>query len=382
MARRIHPVAGALAFVTIAFFWLSTAISELLADVAVVTTVKTAIPYGLLLLIPAIAAAGGSGFALAGGAKTGLVTAKARRMPVVAANGVLILVPAALFLAAKAKAGAFDAQFYAVQAVELVAGATNLALLGLNIRDGLRLSGRQANPEARATTLLGRDVVADGTIALRFAKPAGFTHQAGQHIALSLPDQGWNDARGLTRTLTLASAPEDADLVVATRLGGSAFKRAAQALAVGATAQISRPRGELILEEGVDRPVVCLAGGVGVTPFRAMIRHAALAGRPHRITLFYACRRPADAAFLDELRGFAEAGGRFRLVATVSEPTPEWRGETGPVSREMLARHLGDAPGAIYYLAGPPALTKALREILAGAGVAARDIRAEDFSGA
>ena len=64
-------------------------------------------------------------------------------MPFVAANGIVILIPAALFLAWKADSYAFDAAFYAVQVVELVAGAVNLALLGLNVRDGLRLTGRR-----------------------------------------------------------------------------------------------------------------------------------------------------------------------------------------------------------------------------------------------
>ncbi|MGO9773237.1 MAG: hypothetical protein ACLPSW_27565, partial [Roseiarcus sp.] len=65
-----------------------------------------------------------------------------KRMPFIAANGVLILIPSALFLASKASAGVFDTSFYAVQALELIAGATNLTLLGLNMRDGLRLKGR------------------------------------------------------------------------------------------------------------------------------------------------------------------------------------------------------------------------------------------------
>ncbi len=63
-------------------------------------------------------------------------------MPLIAANGVLVLIPSALFLASKARAAEFDAGFYAVQALELVAGATNITLLGLNMRDGLKMKGR------------------------------------------------------------------------------------------------------------------------------------------------------------------------------------------------------------------------------------------------
>ena len=96
LMKRVHPMAGALALLTIATFWLSTAVSELFASEAVVAAVKTAIPWGFLLLIPALAAAGGSGFALAKGRRAGLIGAKFRRMPWIAANGILILIPAAL----------------------------------------------------------------------------------------------------------------------------------------------------------------------------------------------------------------------------------------------------------------------------------------------
>jgi len=141
MIKTIHPMAGVLAILTIATFWLSTALAELFASQAVVTAVKTAIPWGFLVLIPALAAAGGSGFTMAKGRRTGLIGTKIKRMPIIAGNGILVLVPSALYLASKARAGEFDTAFYAVQALELVAGAANITLLGLNMRDGLKMRG-------------------------------------------------------------------------------------------------------------------------------------------------------------------------------------------------------------------------------------------------
>lgn len=142
MIKVIHPAAGLLAMLTIATFWLSTALAELFASQALVVAVKTAIPWGFLWLIPALMAAGGSGLALARGQPAGLVGAKLKRMPWIAVNGLLILIPAALFLALKARASEFDASFYAVQGLELIAGAVNIALLGLNLRDGVKMKGR------------------------------------------------------------------------------------------------------------------------------------------------------------------------------------------------------------------------------------------------
>jgi len=141
MTKIVHPLAGALALLTIATFWLATAVSELFASQAVVTSVKTAIPWGFLLLIPSLAAAGGSGLSLAKGRRGGLIGTKIGRMRIIAANGIVVLIPSALFLASKATAGEFDTTFYAVQTLELAAGATNIALLSLNMRDGLKMKG-------------------------------------------------------------------------------------------------------------------------------------------------------------------------------------------------------------------------------------------------
>ena len=142
MTKVVHPVAGALALLTIATFWVSTSLSELFGSAASVVAVKSSIPWGFLVLIPALIATGGSGFALSKGRRGALVSAKIKRMPIAAANGILILIPSALFLASKAKAGEFDTLFYAVQALELAAGAVNITLLGLNMRDGLKMKGR------------------------------------------------------------------------------------------------------------------------------------------------------------------------------------------------------------------------------------------------
>jgi len=148
MTRTIHPIAGGIALLTILTFWLSTAVSELLAGATTVTTVKTLIPWGFIILIPALMAVGGSGFQLGRKMRGPLVATKKKRMPFIAANGILILIPAALYLSFKAQAGALDVGFYTVQAIELVAGAANITLLGLNMRDGLRLS-RQRQPHAQ-----------------------------------------------------------------------------------------------------------------------------------------------------------------------------------------------------------------------------------------
>lgn len=142
MTKVIHPIAGALALLTILIFWLSTLGAELFGSAALVISVKTMIPWGFILLVPALVAAGGSGFRLGHRWHGPLVAAKCKRMPFIAGNGMLILMPSALYLSSKAQAVDFDAGFYTVQMIELVVGSVNIGLLGLNFRDGLRLTGK------------------------------------------------------------------------------------------------------------------------------------------------------------------------------------------------------------------------------------------------
>ena len=143
MPKRAHLIAAILAPLCLVVFFLSTVLTELFGSQAAVAQLKALIVTpGLWIMIPAMAAAGGSGVLLGKSRKGRLVDAKRKRMPFIAANGLLVLVPCAIVLNRWAAAGSFDTSFYVVQAIELIAGAANFVLMGLNVRDGLRLAGR------------------------------------------------------------------------------------------------------------------------------------------------------------------------------------------------------------------------------------------------
>lgn len=147
MSGKIHAVAGVIAFITILTFFTSTIAVELFGSNVAIAAVKQAIVYGLFILVPSIATAGALGSRLGKGTTEGPVGSKKRRMPIIGANGILILLPAAIYLNKLASAGDFGTLFYSVQALELAAGATNLMLMSMNIRDGLKISGRfRASP--------------------------------------------------------------------------------------------------------------------------------------------------------------------------------------------------------------------------------------------
>ncbi|HYM13251.1 MAG TPA: FAD-dependent oxidoreductase, partial [Bryobacterales bacterium] len=127
-----------------------------------------------------------------------------------------------------------------------------------------------------------------------------------------------------------------------------------------------------------------LAGGIGITPFRSMVVRAAQEKLAHRIFLFYSNRRPEDAAFLDELASLQQQNPNYKFIPTmtdVSKSRRPWKGETGWINREMLAKYLTGVESATYYIAGPPAMVKALHATLNAASVDDDDIRTEEFAG-
>jgi ferredoxin-NADP reductase len=234
------------------------------------------------------------------------------------------------------------------------------------------------------TILKRRDNLCAGTTGLYFEKPDGFAFKPGQFANFTLDSPIAYDPGGSARTLSIASAPNEKDLMVAMRMRDTGFKRAAGALPIGSPFLIEGPYGNLILHKDIARPAVFLAGGIGITPFRSMIRHATEVGSAHRISLFYSFRRLEEAAFLKELQEVQELNSRFKFIPTITHPDGvphHWRGELGHITEQMLTKWLPDFQVPIFYIAGPPGMVASMRQMLCEADVSDDDIRAEEFAG-
>jgi ferredoxin-NADP reductase len=221
-------------------------------------------------------------------------------------------------------------------------------------------------------------------MAFEFEKPAGFTFRAGQSVDVALIDPPETDASGNVRAFSIASAPQEDGLMFATRIRGSAFKRVLAAMSPGSVVHIDGPFGDMVLPNNPRRPLVLLAGGIGITPFRSMAVCSARDKLPHRIFLFYSNRKPADAPFLEELGRLEAENPNYKFVAAMTDPDSSrssWQGETGRITADMLSRHLKDVGEPRYYIAGPPAMVGGLRAVLHSSGVDDDDIRTEEFSG-
>jgi ferredoxin-NADP reductase len=234
------------------------------------------------------------------------------------------------------------------------------------------------------TTLTRNKTVAEGTMAFHFARPEGLKFTAGQAMNVSLIEPPETDAKGNARTFSIVSAPHENELVIATRMRDTAFKRVLKAMTAGGRVSLRGPAGMFTLDPADSRPAVFLAGGIGVTPFVSMLRDAAHSSLARELWLFYSNRRPEDAAFLDELTALSGRNPRLHFVGTMVEMDKSswpWTGERGLLDRAMLERHLKNLAGHVFYIAGPPGLVEAMQKMLIGAGVAEDAIHTDEFFG-
>jgi ferredoxin-NADP reductase len=239
-----------------------------------------------------------------------------------------------------------------------------------------------SGPAEYLVKLRSRTEVAERTLAFAFEKPANFVFKAGQSLDFTLTSPPETDEEGDTRAFSIASAPHEEMLMLATRMRDTAFKRVLGHMPLESQVKVEGPFGDLVLHDDPARAAVFLAGGIGITPFRSMALRAAKEQLPHRLFLFYSNRRPEDAPFLDELKGLELRNPNFKFVGTMTDMAQSgrsWGGETGFLDHAMLTRHLQGAPSPIYY--GPPAMVTALRDVLNHSGVADGDIRTEQFAG-
>ena len=161
----------------------------------------------------------------------------------------------------------------------------------------------------------------------------------------------------------------------------SAFKRTLGELPVGSEVDVEPPKGKFALPDDTTRPLVFVAGGIGITVFRSMLRYIHEERLPYRVTLVYSNRDRESTAFLDELRELAQTLPGFRLVLTMTQD-PGWEGETRKVDGAFVKDYFGeDLDRYTFLVAGPPAMAEGVEQALREAGVKEENLIAERYSG-
>jgi ferredoxin-NADP reductase len=231
----------------------------------------------------------------------------------------------------------------------------------------------------RATVAEKREV-AKGTLFVLFAVEDYPEYRPGAYFWVELPDRGHADEKGLRRHISLATSPTDRGVVgLATRLRDSAFKRTLAELEVGDEVQVEEPKGSFLLPEDTEQEYVFVAGGIGITVFRSMLRFIADEGLPYRVTLVYSNRDRESTAFLDELEELERRIDGLRVVLTMTDEEG-WEGESRQLDAEVLDELVG-LDGKAFLVAGPPQMAEAVADSLTAAGLPEERVLADKFSG-
>lgn len=235
------------------------------------------------------------------------------------------------------------------------------------------------------TRLSASSLLATGTRAFVLEKPEGFDFSPGQAVDLLLADASEGEAlQDVRHAFSLVSAPHESHVVLATRMRDSVYKNRLAALPIGSSLQLDGPFGSALVPPAGQRPLVMIAGGIGITPFMSILRTAASQGWQRSLLLLYVNRCPQDAAFLDELQQLAEQLPAFRLIATMTrmdDADDSWGGPRGYLDEAAIRDFCAALQDPLYLLSGPPALVESMRDLLEDAGVDDDAIRSESFTG-
>jgi len=234
-------------------------------------------------------------------------------------------------------------------------------------------------------TLKRREEIAQGTWAFAFGRGAPFEFTPGQAIDLFLPPLAHPDPRGAQRPFTIAGTAGPDGFQIATRVRGSGFKQALLELPLGATVEVSAPWGDFVLPREGAGDVVMLAGGIGVTPFRAIAEDAVARSLPNDLSLIHSNRTPEETPFLADLKRWTTAHHRFTYLPTMTRMAAShapWLGERRRVDAAFLDDVLDDRRAeASYMVAGPPRFLAGVRDALAAVGVPAERVQYDEFEG-
>jgi ferredoxin-NADP reductase len=233
----------------------------------------------------------------------------------------------------------------------------------------------------RATVKEKREVARGTLLAIFDLGGLEVDFRAGQYFWVELLDPPYEDEKGPRRHISVVTSPTERGVLgLCTRLRDSAFKRSLAELEIGAEIEVEEPKGDFKLPEDTEPHYVFIAGGIGITVFRSMLRYVADTGEPYKVTLVYSNRDKASTAFLDELTELESQIPGLELVVTMTDD-PEWAGETRRVDADFLRDKLGDLGNYTFLLAGPPPMVEGVVGELVDAGVPEGQLFPDRFSG-
>ncbi|MBI3397223.1 FAD-dependent oxidoreductase [Candidatus Woesebacteria bacterium] len=230
---------------------------------------------------------------------------------------------------------------------------------------------------------------AKGTKSFFFEPEKPIEHRPGQFMYLTLKELKYPDEKGATRHLTISSSPTEGNLIrFTTRIREeSGFKKSLSELPVGSEIEGEGPHGTFIISDTEVGPHIFLAGGIGITPFRSIIKYITDKKLPHEVHLIYSNSVPEEIVFRKELEEIAANNSNIEVSMTVSKPeesTENWTGLKGRIDENLiheLAPSEDEVMSSIWWFCGPPPFVTAMEEMFTKLKIPSNNIRVEKFTG-
>jgi ferredoxin-NADP reductase len=211
----------------------------------------------------------------------------------------------------------------------------------------------------------------------RFPRPAEFAYKPGQYIVCTIK----TGEREIVHHFSISSSPTEPDFLEFTKkFTTNEYSLALKTLKAGAWARLDGPYGKFTFE-GEYPKIALLTGGIGITPFRSIIKYCTDKNLATEIALFYGCKTPADLAFKNEFDQLQTQNSKFKPIYTVNAPTSDWIGSVGNITENLVKKEMPDFKDRIFYACGPPGMVTAMTDLIKRLGLPETQLKLEFFSG-
>jgi glycine betaine catabolism B len=264
----------------------------------------------------------------------------------------------------------------------------------------VKTQGKSKSPPQIELTLLEKDKI-EGTdvTSFKFSKqydqvgegktPLNYT--AGQFAFFDIGGV-YDDPKGPIRHFTISSSPTENFIMFSTRVRDSPYKKRLSTLEESAKVKLRGPEGQFVLHEDYSKPAIFLSGGIGVTPFRSMIKYATDKQLPLKIVMFDSNRNRENILFKKEFDTWATVNKNLKVIYTISEDEQQqssstandWKGEYGRIDKALILKYLdtNTLTNSIFYICGPPSMLKAMQSLLQdNLEIPKERIKVEEFTG-
>ncbi len=232
---------------------------------------------------------------------------------------------------------------------------------------------------------IGKEKISIDTYSFYFDRSNyDFNFLPGQYVRITLPHEN-PDERGISRFFTISSSPLEKDYAaITTKIIQSSFKKKLAALKKKETVNFFGPLGNFVLDEKRKENSIFLGGGIGITPFHSMITYAGAKKLPISLILFASFSTTEEILFYKELSEISTNNSNIKIIYTITRPEKSqknWEGEKGRISDVLIRKYSGNIQKHLYYIAGPPKMVTAMKEIIVNMKVDNGRIFTENFVG-